>query len=124
MPAAARRKPDRVASGCFDSWMDAWSVVLLVVAVAGLALVFGGAWTQERRSAAARLASIQRKLDLVMDHLGIADAAPERSEVVRHLENGQPIEAVRAYRRLTGASLLEAKQAVDRIAGERGTAER
>ncbi|MEU4532362.1 hypothetical protein AB0F49_29435 [Micromonospora ureilytica] len=38
-------------------------------------------------------------------------------EVVRHLESGRTIEAVRAYRKQTGASLLEAKQAVDRIAG-------
>jgi hypothetical protein len=49
-----------------------------------------------------------------MDHLGIA--GPEESEVVRHLEDGRMIEAVRAYRKHTGVSLLEAKQAVDRIA--------
>ena len=54
-----------------------------------------------------------------MDHLGIAEAAPERVEVIRQLENGKSIDAVRAYRRLTGASLLEAKRAVDRIAAER-----
>jgi ribosomal protein L7/L12 len=53
-----------------------------------------------------------------MDHLGIA--APEESEVIHHLENGRRIEAVRAYRRQTGVSLLEAKQAVDRIAAGRG----
>jgi ribosomal protein L7/L12 len=87
-------------------------------------MVFAGTWIQERRSAAARLASIQRKLDLVMDHLGIADAAPEQSEVVRHLENGQPTQAVRAYRRHTGARLLEAKQAVDLIARKHGLAGR
>jgi ribosomal protein L7/L12 len=37
-------------------------------------------------------------------------------EVVRHLQSGRMIEAVRAYRKQTGASLVEAKQAVDRIA--------
>jgi ribosomal protein L7/L12 len=104
--------------------MDSWAVVVVVVAVVGSVMLFAGTWIQERRSGAARLTSIQRKLDLVMDHLGIADAAPERSDVVRHLEDGQPVEAVRAYRRQTGASLLEAKQAVDRIARERGLAQR
>jgi hypothetical protein len=100
--------------------MDSWAVVLLVLGVAGPVLVIAGTWFQERRGVTAQLASIQRKLDLVMDHLEIADAAPERAEVVRHLENGKLIHAVRAYRRQTGADLLEAKQAVDRIAAERG----
>jgi ribosomal protein L7/L12 len=97
-------------------------VVLLVVAAVGSVMAFAGLWIQERRSVAARLASIQHKLDLVIDHLGIAEAAPERSAVVRHLAEGQPVAAIRAYRSETGATLLEAKQAVDRIARERGLA--
>jgi hypothetical protein len=100
--------------------MDSWAVILLVIATVGPVMVFAGAWLQQRRDVAVRLGSIQRKLDLVMDHLGIADAAPEYSEVVGHLEKGRLIDAVRAYRRRTGAPLLEAKQAVDRIARERG----
>jgi len=100
--------------------MDTWAVVLVVVAAVGAVMAFAGTSIQERRSTAAQLRLIQQRLDAVMDHLGIADASPERPEVVRHLENGQPIEAIRAYRRLTGATLLEAKQAVDRIAQERG----
>lgn len=99
--------------------MDTWEVIVVFVAVAGWVLAFAGSWTQGRRTTARQLAALQRKLDLVMDHLGIAEAAPERSAVVRHLESGKPIDAVRAYRRLTGASLVDAKQAVDRIAGER-----
>jgi hypothetical protein len=120
----AARNFRKVAAGCFHGSMDTWGWVLLVLAVVGPGMVFAGTWYQERRSASAQLASIQRKLDLVMDHLDIADAAPERAEVVRHLENGQLIHAVRAYRRQTGAPLLEAKQAVDRIAAERGIAGR
>ncbi|MFI6271706.1 hypothetical protein [Micromonospora zamorensis] len=38
------------------------------------------------------------------------------TEVVRHLESGRVIQAARVYRQQTGASLVEAKQAVDRIA--------
>ncbi|GIM91897.1 hypothetical protein [Paractinoplanes toevensis] len=97
--------------------MDTWEAVLLVIATIGSVAAAAGAWFQERRSSAIQLAAIQRKLDLVMDHLGLA--APEQPEVVRHLENGRMVEAVRAYREQTGASLLEAKQAVDRIAAER-----
>ncbi|MET8357887.1 hypothetical protein [Micromonospora sp. NPDC005171] len=95
--------------------MGPWEATLLVIATVGSVGAAAGAWFQERRSSATQLAAIQRKLDLVMDHLGIT--APVEAEVVRHLEGGRTIEAVRAYRKQTGTSLIEAKQAVDRIAG-------
>lgn len=94
--------------------MSPFEVTLLVIATIGAVAAAAGAWLQERRSSAAQLAAIRQRLDLVMDHLGIA--SPVDSEVAGHLANGGTIEAVRAYRKLTGASLLEAKQAVDRIA--------
>ncbi|RQX01898.1 hypothetical protein [Micromonospora inaquosa] len=87
---------------------------MLVIATIGSIAAATGAWFQEKRSSAAQLGALQRKLDLVMDHLGIA--APVESEVVRHLESGRTVQAVRAYRKQTGTSLVEAKQAVDRIA--------
>lgn len=95
--------------------VDPWEATLLVIATIGSIGVAVGAWSQDKRRSATQLAAVQRKLDLVMDHLGIA--VPVEPEVVRHLESGRTIEAVRAYRKQTGASLLEAKQAVDRIAG-------
>ena len=98
--------------------MDRWEAVLLVIATIGSVAAAAGAWFQERRSSARQLAAIVRKVDRVIDHLGIAD--PEEAEVVRHVENGRTVEAVVAYRKQTGASLLEAKQAVDRIAAARG----
>jgi ribosomal protein L7/L12 len=97
--------------------MDSWEAILLVIATIGSVAAAAGAWFQERKSSAIQLAAVQRKLDLVMDHLGIT--APEEPEVLRHLENGRTIQAVRAYRKQTGASLLDAKQAVDRIAAGR-----
>ena len=106
-----------MAGGCFDEAMSPFEVTLLVIATIGSVAAAAGAWFQERRSSAVQLAAVQRKLDLVMGHLGIA--APEDAEVVRHLENGRTIEAVRTYRKQTGLSLVEAKQAVDRIAAGR-----
>jgi ribosomal protein L7/L12 len=94
--------------------MDPWEATLLVIATVGSVAAAAGAWFQEKRTSTARLAAIHRKLDLLMDHLDIA--VPEEQEVVRHLENGRTVEAVRAYRKQTGMSLVEAKQAVDRIA--------
>ncbi|MEU8153531.1 hypothetical protein AB0B94_07695 [Micromonospora sp. NPDC048986] len=97
--------------------MDPWEATLLVIATIGSVGFAVGAWLQDRRGSATRLAAVERKLDLVMDHLGIA--VPVEPEVIRHLESGRTIEAVRAYREQTGTSLLEAKQAVDRIASGR-----
>jgi ribosomal protein L7/L12 len=102
--------------------MSSWEAILLVIATIGSVAAAIGAWYQERRSSATQLAAIHRKLDLVMNHLGIA--APEEAEVVRHVESGRTVEAVRAYREQTGASLLEAKQAVDRIAADQRRTER
>jgi ribosomal protein L7/L12 len=94
--------------------MGPWEVTLLVIAMIGSVGIAAGAWFQEKRNSATQLAVIRRKLDLVMDHLGIVE--PVEPEVVRHLQNGRTIEAVRAYRNQTGASLVEAKRAVDSIA--------
>jgi ribosomal protein L7/L12 len=102
--------------------MSSWEASLLVIATIGSIAATTGAWFQDRRSSATQMAALQRKLDLVMAHLGIA--APEEPEVLRHLQNGRTIEAVRAYRKQTGAPLLEAKQAVDRIAAARHLPER
>jgi ribosomal protein L7/L12 len=97
--------------------MSSWEVTLLVIATIGSVAAAAGAWFQERRSSAAQMATLHRKLDSIMDHLGIP--APELPEVIRHVDNGRKVEAIRAYRQETGASLVEAKQAVDRIAADR-----
>ncbi|BCY09976.1 hypothetical protein [Actinoplanes sp. L3-i22] len=94
--------------------MDPFEATLLILATIGSMVAAVGAWFQDRRISEVQLAAVQRKLDLVMAHLGIP--APEEAEVVRHLENGRAIDAVRAYRKQTGRGLLESKQAVDRIA--------
>ncbi|MEU8185386.1 hypothetical protein AB0B85_27850 [Micromonospora sp. NPDC049044] len=96
--------------------MGPWEVAFLVIAIVGSVAAAVGAASQEKRRSAMQLAAVQRKLDLIMDHLGIAE--PMDPEVVRHLKSGQTIHAVRAYRNQTGASLVEAKQAVDRLARE------
>jgi len=67
-----------------------------------------------------RLAVIERKLDLVMEHLGVVDAEPDPPDVVRALEQGKKIAAVKAYQQATGADLTEAKNAVDALAARRG----
>jgi ribosomal protein L7/L12 len=67
----------------------------------------------ERRQV--RLALIERKLDAVLDHLGIEVPEPHLQQVEALLRRGKTIEAIKAYRVATGAGLREAKEAVDRL---------
>ncbi|GAA2896479.1 hypothetical protein Acy02nite_61290 [Actinoplanes cyaneus] len=97
--------------------MDSWEAALLVIATIGSLAAAAGAWVQERRSSTVQLEAVQRKLDLIIEHLGIA--APGEAEVIEHLEQGRTVEAIRTYRKQNGVGLVEAKQAVDRMADRR-----
>lgn len=85
-----------------------------------LGMLFGN--HSDDASLRAQLGRIEHKLDSLLDHLGI-DAGipgpnalhPDALERVRDLiARGRKIEAIKAYREATGASLREAKDAVDR----------
>ncbi|WP_328469568.1 ribosomal protein L7/L12 [Actinoplanes sp. NBC_00393] len=100
--------------------MDDLTLVLFGVLVLGLFMLFSGARAREQARISGRLAAIERKLDAVMKHLGIAEPRGEHQpDVVRHLEQGNKIQAIKAYREQTGVGLAEAKHEVERIARER-----
>ncbi|MFI1165035.1 ribosomal protein L7/L12 [Streptomyces sp. NPDC020801] len=63
-----------------------------------------------------RIARVERKLDLIIDHLGLREEDPALDEVTGLVRAGKRIEAIKVYREATGAGLKEAKEAVDRIA--------
>lgn len=64
----------------------------------------------------ALLARVERKLDLIIDSLGLEESAPADLEQVRLLaQQGRKIEAIRLYRETTGVGLKEAKDAVDQM---------
>ncbi|CAL9477001.1 hypothetical protein [Streptomyces sp. enrichment culture] len=62
-----------------------------------------------------RLARVERKLDLVLGHLGLQEELPRREEIMALVREGRTVQAIKVYREATGADLLEAKQAVDRL---------
>ncbi|MCT9111775.1 ribosomal protein L7/L12 [Streptomyces mirabilis] len=62
-----------------------------------------------------RIARVEKKLDRILDHLGLAEADPELEKVVALARDGRKIQAIKAYREVTGAGLKEAKDAVDRM---------
>lgn len=69
----------------------------------------------------ARLRRVEKKLDLILAHLGIAaePAGVLSAEVIQLAAAGRKIEAIAAHRRQTGAGLAEAKAAVEEYAGGR-----
>ena len=102
--------------------MDSWALVGCLVLVVGLVLLglsARSAAARERSRAAARLAALERKVDAIAEHLGVALPEPQHPEVVDLLRRGEQVEAIRAYREATGADLLTAKNAVDEIARRR-----
>jgi len=96
-------------------------VVAIIIAVVGFGLIVASRRDQRTSREAARLTAVERKLDVVMKHLGLEEPAPtEDPEVVAHLVKGEFIQAIKVYRERTGAGLAEAKDAVEEIARRRG----
>ncbi|MEU6403859.1 ribosomal protein L7/L12 [Streptomyces sp. NPDC046985] len=93
-------------------------ITLFLVGVIGVGAVFVVAGGLESRFSRVdrRLARVEGKLDLILDHLGLREDEPWRDEVVELVRAGRKIEAIKVYRKATGAGLPEAKDAVERIA--------
>ncbi|KOU64509.1 MULTISPECIES: hypothetical protein [Streptomyces] len=59
----------------------------------------------------------ERRLALLLDHLGIEEPEPAGMDEVRGLiREDRLISAIKSYRRITGAGLAEAKLAVEALA--------
>ena len=73
-----------------------------------------GAWAELRRMHD-RLRALESRVDSVREHLGITPKTTVPPEVEGLIKAGRKIEAIKAYRRATGAGLVEAKDHVERI---------
>ncbi|MGS2614474.1 hypothetical protein ACVCAH_08095 [Micromonospora sp. LZ34] len=93
-------------------------LTILLLAVVAL-LIAQLARTPQQSGTAYRLSEIERRLKLVMDHLGVDDRTPAPAEVREHLARGDKIKAIAAYRKATGADLRSAKAAVESLTGPR-----
>ncbi|WP_329444285.1 hypothetical protein OG906_18760 [Streptomyces sp. NBC_01426] len=86
-----------------------------------LALIAAAAWitstvTLRMKALERRADGLERRLGLVLDHFGIEEPEPAGLDEVRALvREGRRVEAIRVYRRITGADLLTAKQAVESL---------
>lgn len=89
---------------------------ILIVAVV---LMYGGLEARLKRLER-RNARLERKADLILDHLGIRQEEPGLERVTALLRENKKIQAIKVYREVTGADLKEAKEAVERMDGTRG----
>ncbi len=88
-------------------------ILILVFAVVFISIACGR--INERRNAANRqLHELEQKMDLILNHAGIQLPPPAASpDVLSWLQAGMKIQAIKVYREETGASLRDAKEAVE-----------
>ncbi|MEV5608939.1 ribosomal protein L7/L12 [Streptomyces sp. NPDC052225] len=87
-------------------------LIVLILAVSWLS----SSMSLKIRGLERKVDRIDRRLDLVLDHLGITEPEPDGLSEVRALVlQGKEIEAIKVYRRITGAGLKEAKDSVDAL---------
>ncbi|MFF8973826.1 hypothetical protein [Streptomyces sp. NPDC014995] len=89
------------------------TAMLVVIALTGIVTIV----TVESRASRLdrRIRALDRKVDLLLEHLQIRNDDPQLADVAALARDGQDVAAIKKYREITGAGLLEAKQAVDRM---------
>jgi ribosomal protein L7/L12 len=97
--------------------VDYTLIGLAIAVVLGLVAVTAANSRRETDRLQIRLALVERKLDAMLDHLGVEVSEPHLKQVEALLGQGKTIEAIKVYREATGAGLREAKEAVDRLSG-------
>jgi hypothetical protein len=76
----------------------------ITAGMAAIMLTFGAARDAQRRCDSMRLAAVDRKLQLIMDHLGIAERDQYLPKVIAHLAQGRRVQTVKAYRCRPGSA--------------------
>ncbi|MFD7299219.1 ribosomal protein L7/L12 [Streptomyces sp. NPDC059897] len=96
--------------------MDIAAILIILVGV----LITAGTVERKVDRVNRRTVRVERKLDLIIEHLGIETdtLGPGLDDVRALLRDGKKIPAIKAYREATGLGLKEAKDEVDRIESE------
>ncbi|NBE50979.1 ribosomal protein L7/L12 [Streptomyces boluensis] len=96
--------------------MDITAVFLLAFAL----LLAGSLIERKIDRTASRTARVERKLDLIIEHLGIdaTSVVPNMDGVLALVREGKKVQAIKMYREATGVGLKEAKDEIDRLAAD------
>lgn len=93
--------------------MDYGALIPIVGGLLGLTIVVLGFVEHTVRRLARQTVRIETKLDAVLDSLGIAAPRPEITRVNSLILEGKRVQAIKEYRKHTGATLIEARQAIE-----------
>jgi hypothetical protein len=85
----------------------------LIVAI--FLLIVGSSWTAVAKYNWRRLGRLERKIDLILTHLGLDPYQGVNLEVMELMKAGQKIQAIKLYREQTGVGLREAKEYVESL---------
>ncbi|MBT1183860.1 hypothetical protein HET69_07480 [Streptomyces sp. CJ_13] len=92
------------------------TTLYLLLALIGTAAWITATLSQRMKALERRADRLEHRLGLVLEHFDIEEPEPAGLDEVRALaRDGRTIEAIRVYRRVTGADLREAKQAVEAL---------
>lgn len=100
--------------------METWAILVGSLPLLLVLVTTSASAAKRHRETTVRLARIERGLQLALHHLGVVEPEPHLPEVVHHIDNGNKIQAIKAYRQATGADLASAKEAVERMTRQRG----
>ena len=91
--------------------MDAtfWVVVVLFL------VILTSSWSAAGRNYGQQLERLERKVDLILAHLGLDPYPGVNPEVAKLMNAGQKIQAIKLYREQTGVGLKEAKEYVESL---------
>lgn len=95
------------------NWIIAGGMMLAAGGLFISLLVLGLAQASARADRDWRMERIERKLDLVLTHLGIAHDHHIPDKVVELVRDGQTAEAIAAYLEATGSSLKVAQREIE-----------
>ena len=88
-----------------------WLVVVLALLILSLCFSLTSAVSKNGQ----RLRSLERRVDLILKHLGIDPNPDVNPLVLELLRAGQKIQTIKLYREQTGAGLKEAKDYVESL---------
>ncbi|WP_411127285.1 ribosomal protein L7/L12 [Streptomyces sp. x-19] len=92
-----------------DTTFTALAILVLAVAVLASSL------DRRTKPLERRMARLEQKVDLLMAHLGVEEPEdPRMAEIDALLAEKKTVAAIKVYREVTGAGLVEAKEAVER----------
>jgi ribosomal protein L7/L12 len=86
-----------------------WLIVVLVL------VVLAASRTGARENNAGRFGRLERKLDLILTHLGLDPKEDANLQIVELMKAGRKIEAIKLYREQSGVGLKDAKDYVESL---------